>query len=162
MAVSWQALCLVLAVGHALAVEDPFTIVTREAKPKSGPQCERLGQYLAHERFCRRFYHCGHERFEFRCAEGTLWDESLPGCNADRAVKSPTPVGCPDLEKSVDGSTSGGSSTQGDSGTQIDQSTSGTAADELTTDGTTAPDDWDFESDSSDSSSDEYDIPSAN
>lgn len=125
---SWQALCLVLVVGHAAdaaLLQRGASLSARESTPNSGPQCQYLGQYLPHEKLCRRFYHCGYERFELQCAAGTVWDESLPGCNADRDVRAPTPEGCPDFEEEptgADDSESQNSSTTANSQLPADES----------------------------------------
>ncbi|CAG9133347.1 unnamed protein product [Plutella xylostella] len=55
--------------------------------------CETSG-FMGDKNDCKKFYRCvddgkgGFTRYEFACGEGTVWDQSIEGCNHPWAVKS--------------------------------------------------------------------------
>ena len=159
-----RAVCVVLIAGGVVDtafLQHRFSLVTRESAPKSGPQCQYVGQYLPHEKFCRRFYRCANERFELQCAPGTVWDQSLPGCNADREVKSPVPKGCPDLEEAANTDASEAENAASSSASESSSHVSNTTAVDVDADGEANldPEELDSDSDSADDSSLENDPP---
>lgn len=61
-------------------------------KPPHQKECTQEG-FVGDENDCNKFYRCvdngkgGYTKYEFRCGEGTVWDQEILGCNYNNGIK---------------------------------------------------------------------------
>ncbi|XP_075973580.1 uncharacterized protein LOC142974895 [Anticarsia gemmatalis] len=101
------------------ASESSSSSSSSSQSPQSSDTCESEG-YFGNTQDCKKFYRCvdngngGYTKYDFDCAEGTIWDQDLTTCNHPGDVANPS---CKDNQ-------SGGTTESGTSGSSS-QTTSG-------------------------------------